>query len=384
MSTSATLERRFMPMYYRIKQSIISEISCGKFAPNEKLPSKNDLMRKYNTSCSPVDQAIAELVKEGIVYTIQGKGIFVADRQAEETCSPRRKTVRGSTLGKRIALIFTDNLNEFYSGILNGILSVTQPNGGVLEVSNSRDDYALQNKILRQYNAGNIDAVMFIPTFYYNKYNHLYNLQRSGVPVVLIDRDLRSYNFDCVMSDNFNGTREAIRYLLDRGHRQIVCMGLGRGTTIGSSIEDRYRGFRAAFTERGLPVDESLMINPIGSPTTAQREGYKQTKKLLASRKYFSAMFFSGESLLLGAYRALKEAGKRVPHDISLIGFDDCQTAEHFEVPLTMVRQDTYAMGRFAAERLFALLSGADRPGKKTLIPTKLIVRESVRDMTRS
>jgi LacI family transcriptional regulator len=127
----------------------------------------------------------------------------------------------------------------------------------------------------------------------------------------------------------------------------------------------------------GLRIDKSLIVGD----GFGRDNGYAHTQQLLHSARPFTALFAFSNLLALGAIDALREAGRAVPDDVSIVCFDDHPYADHLAAPMTAVAQDNLAMGRRAAEHLFARLRNKQKIPHKTLVSTRLIPRASVRDL---
>lgn len=151
------------------------------------------------------------------------------------------------------------------------------------------------------------------------------------------------------------------------------------------TVAERYRGYRRALADHGIRADPRLrQTAQVPADVSLEEEGYRKTIALLDARIGFTAIFAVSGWNVIGAYRALRDRGLRVPQDVSLVTFDDLKAAAGFEVPLTAVRQDTHAMGTAAAElllrRLSAIWTGSPVIGaaETIFIPTKLVVRKSI------
>jgi LacI family transcriptional regulator len=196
-------------------------------------------------------------------------------------------------------------------------------------------------------------------------------LRKSGVPVVTIGGD------DCPVAraritiDNFTGAREGMRHLLALGHRRIAHLS---GGLIYRDSRERLRGIEAALGEYGMGLSDIR----IEYGEFEERFGFAGTEALLGSGKEFTAIFAGDDDIAAGALLALKRHGKRVPEDVSLIGFDDNFHARHLTPALTTVRQPVGEAGQLAANLLLQLLAGETLEHTEITVPTQLVVRESV------
>jgi LacI family transcriptional regulator len=196
-------------------------------------------------------------------------------------------------------------------------------------------------------------------------------LRIAGIPVVMIGRDGSSIAQGVVELDNIGGAATAIRFLLDRGHRKIV--HLSGQQDFGDTVA-RLEGIRVALESYGLSTDDIHIVNGEFS----EEFGYSATKALLDEGREFTAIFAGDDDMAAGVLMALRHAGKSVPGDISVIGFDDNFHARHMWPPLTTIRQPVATLGQAAAEQMIKLLSEPTTEPLRTVIGTSLVKRESV------
>jgi len=172
-------------------------------------------------------------------------------------------------------------------------------------------------------------------------------------------------------SDNVEGGRLATRHLLEDGRRRIAFVGTA--STAHPEFLDRRRGYEAALADAGLPVDPALQA----VAASTEEAGHAAVVALLARGAPFDAVFAASDLIAIGAMHALHAAGRRVPQDVAVVGFDDIPNARYAGPPLTTVAQDTTQ----AAERLVATLMQRIRgePAGNAVLPVSLVVRSSSR-----
>jgi DNA-binding LacI/PurR family transcriptional regulator len=173
--------------------------------------------------------------------------------------------------------------------------------------------------------------------------------------------------------DQRGGAATATRHLLDLGHRTVHHLA---GPADWLDARWRVEGWRAALEAVGAPVPEAE------AGDWSARSGYAAMQRLLAAYPDLTALFVANDHMALGALRALDEAGRRVPDDVSVIGFDDVPEAEYFRPPLTTVRQHFPEAGRRAVRLLLGLIRPEEAPAAgpdpgAELVPTELLVRRS-------
>jgi len=196
-----------------------------------------------------------------------------------------------------------------------------------------------------------------------NTLDHLTELHRGGLPIVLIDDRGHHPEFPSVVTTNHEGGASAARHLRDAGRTRPVVI---TGPEHFGCVRDRLAGFMSV-----LPTD--LVV--LGDFTEAS--GRLAVEELIASGTEFDSVFAHNDITAAGVLRALRAAGKTVPGDIAVVGFDDIPMSEHTEPPLTTVRQPTRQMGEMAARMLLSHLGGTPAPDTPVVLPTELVVRHS-------
>jgi len=162
----------------------------------------------------------------------------------------------------------------------------------------------------------------------------------------------------------------AVQHLLALGHRRIACV---TGPSHVSPSANRVTGYRQALADAGIAVDEELVIR--GHFDFAS--GFAATQRLLDLTAPPTAIFACNDLMAVGALSALVQRGRRVPDDISLVGFDDIPLASYTNPRLTTVAQDQRALGTVATELLLARVKARQRPAQVHFCPTSLVLRAS-------
>jgi len=223
----------------------------------------------------------------------------------------------------------------------------------------------LEEMLLRR-----VDGLMVINPHADDRYRYFLPLIGKGMAVVYLKNTPRDEPVSSVRCDNREGGYQATRYLIDLGHAAIV-------TLVGPYNEedafDRLAGYRQALTQAGLDLDPALTASGDWSATS----GYQATRRLLEAGRSFSAIFAQNDRMAVGAIRALREAGRRVPDDVSVIGFDDIPLASYFDPPLTTLRQPMEESGQRAVRLLIETIQNPDRPPEQVLTHARLMERAS-------
>jgi len=201
----------------------------------------------------------------------------------------------------------------------------------------------------------------------------LRELEQSGLPTVLMGY-VPGSNLCSVDVDNRAAAEKAVRYLIELGHRQIAC--ITNAPLAYTAAPERLQGYLDALRWAGIEADEGLIRFGDFDP----QSGYLQMKSLLASGKRFSAAFVASDNVAIGAKAAIREAGLRVPDDVSLMGFDDIPWAQYSDPPLTTVRLPALELAKNAGDLLIQAMQGSTRVEKRVL-EVELVVRQSCRKL---
>lgn len=197
--------------------------------------------------------------------------------------------------------------------------------------------------------------------------------RKAGAPVALVNNATPEADVSSVDCDNVAGAKAAIAHLMALGHRRIAHIA---GPDDSSNARDRLRGYEEAMRAAGLKVEPEL----VAEGHFVEEGGRAAMAALLALPAPPTAVFAANDVMALGALAAARSAGRRVPEDVALVGFDDIPIARYVEPRLTTIRQPIYGVGRRAAEIVLdrATASPNDAPpARREVLGTELVVRES-------
>ena len=202
-----------------------------------------------------------------------------------------------------------------------------------------------------------------------------------ALPAVVVSGHTRHPGVTSVVIDHDSAARQALSHLVDLGHERIAFL---KGQPGSSDTEDRWRAIEEMADELGIAIDPELTLQLAGpaqsdgSTENAYLEGFHYGRRLLATGRRFTALFAFDDTCAIGAVRAFLDAGLSVPGDISVIGFDDIQSAAFQNPSLTTVRQPLNEMGDTAAGILLNELADGDaEPPEWIVLEPELVVRGS-------
>jgi LacI family transcriptional regulator len=268
-----------------------------------------------------------------------------------------------------LALIVTDITNPFWTTVARGVEDVANANGFNLILCNTDEDETKQGDYLTVLLQKRVDGFLFVPAR--STAESVKLIQAQNVPVVVLDRQIPGVQVDIVRSDSEGGAYQLVKHLLTLGHRRIAALA---GPQDISTSSDRVAGYRRALAEAGLSPGAEMVIYGGYS----QESGYRVAQQALAVVPQPTAFFAANNFIAIGAFRAVQEAGLRVPDDVALVCFDDVPHWLLIDPFLTIASQRAYEMGQCATELLLERLSShAPAQCREVVLPVDIAIRRS-------
>jgi LacI family transcriptional regulator len=301
---------------------------------------------------------------------VRDRLLAVADRlgyvpnASARTLKQRRSRVVG--------VVVSDLGNQFYARLAAGVEQVLREADYQMMVLGDNNEAVEEVEGARTFLAMRAPGVIMTPAG--AEATEL--LVSQGVAVVEVDRRLAQVPCDGVVLDNELGARDATRHLLELGHRRIALLGV---ETDWTSDAGRLDGYRAAFADAGAEVDERLVVRiPRHAPDAEDRI------EALVAAEGPTAIFATNNRLAEQAWRVIRRRGLRLPHEISLVGFDDVPWMEMVDPGITAVEQPIFELGRCAAKLLLRRLDDPSLEPAVEVLEPRLVVRGSTaRTVTR-
>lgn len=333
----------------------------------------NEVAREAGVSISTVSKALNN--KKGVGEFTREKVLNIC-RQLDYT-PPKMENPELLKPTGNIGYIMTRKhgplfYNPFYLHIISGVEMEVEKNNFNLLFSTLKSGTAYRQKIPDVVKQHKIDGVILAgadiePAL-------IKKLEEICFPTVLVDNVIESEKIDYVVADNHSGAREAVEFLISRGHREIAFVS---GPREHPSFEERFNGYKMALIENNISLEKDLIHTVPISDTM----GTEIARKMLNNRKIPRAIFAANDKTALNIMQVFKGNGVNIPRDVSLIGFDDIDIAQYLTPSLTTVAIDKESMGLEACHKLISRLNNPDKTATKTVIPTRLLERNSVRDL---
>ncbi len=279
-------------------------------------------------------------------------------------------THKGKTK-ENIGIIFSReenslSTNPFYSCVLESIereLNINNYNLVLTTVGNNSRFF-----LPKMVHENNVDGIILLGAFC----NKLFaGLKKVKLPIVFVDPQNSNVSYSKIIIENDQGAYLATKYLIDAGHRRIAFIS---GDLSRNSFKQRYDGYLKALQNHRINMDEKIIC------CGGLEDGYALARKLLQSEKV-TAIFVANDINAMHVYRAVFDLGLRIPQDISVVGFDDIAMARYAIPPLTTIHVYKDVMGSFAVRTLLKYIQDGIEVPVTTIIPVKLIERESVMNL---
>lgn len=274
-----------------------------------------------------------------------------------------------------IGLIIPNIRNPIFPAVARGVEDFARESGYTVILCNTDENIKLEEEYVQTLRKRWVDGLIFATAGMESK--HILELKKDGFPVVLAVRDMEDFLIDTVKIDNFKAAYEAINYLIGKGYKRIAIVN---GKLELSVYNQRFEAYKKALMDANLPIIEDLIVGDTykGIGDKASENGYAALTNLLKAGKKFDAVFAANDLRAIGAIRAIKDHGLRVPKDIAVMGFDDLEFSSLLDPPLTTVSQPLYQIGVRAVKRLLKIIDkkGNYKPHIE-ILETHLEIRES-------
>jgi LacI family transcriptional regulator len=332
-----------------------------------------DVAKKAGVSIATVSRV---LNNSGYVKEEKRKIILDAARELDYNTSMYENKAYEKTEKDIIGVVVADINNPFFSEAIKGINKVADQNRMNVLICDTDESPEREIRLLLTLRRERVGGIIVTPASEAVEYNseYLKELKNLGIPVVLLDRDVKLSGFDGVFLDSFKGTLNAVQTLIDNGHREIAIIA---GLITSKPGIDRLNGYMEAFRLNKLPIKEEHIL--YGDFKT--ESGYYLTNKLLENRKEVTAIFSSNNLMSVGCLRAITEKGLKVPDDISLISFDDFYLFGTYGLEISAVARPTTQMGVEAATILMEKVKKGkkykEHISKRIILTPHLVLRGS-------
>ncbi|MDR9855471.1 GntR family transcriptional regulator [Paenibacillus sp. VCA1] len=371
-----------IPLYQMVQEYIRDLITSQVLKVGDRIPTEKELMERFGVSKITVVNALSGLVNERIITRVPGKGTFVSDHEYEiPTTSPKSavKHINKNSEESRtrlIGLIMPSIYDYFTIRLVHGIQQALNENDYRFVIYLSEGNIEKEKEAIQTCSKIGVEGLLIFPVDEELFNEEILSMKFAGFPFVLIDRYLPGVETHYIASDGRLGANMAVNYLWELGHREIAICSDSPIQTV--TVQERIDGYMSAFKEKGSLINPAHIVTgfEIGSLERAETHPlYRYIQNRMAT-----AYITLNGSLGVKIYQMARQAGLKVPEDISIISFDDPTSIIEGYSTFTHVKQFERDMGYRAAYTLLEVIHSDDgEHGKyiKTLVEPELVIGET-------
>ena len=329
-----------------------------------------DIARKFKCSPSTVSRALNDhyTINEDTRKTIQ---------EYARKMGYQRNSVSLSLLNKKsgsLGIVVPTISNYHESSIIEGLYAVLQPLGYILNICATNESFSLEAEYISKLLANRVECIFLSvaqETYDSGYYEHLETVTQRGIPLIFIDRNYEGFEASRVTVDDYHGAYAVVEHLVSMGCKQIAHLKGPNGLTVS---EQRLRGYLDCLNRYNLPIREELIINTNFKIESA----ILPTRQLLQLAVPPDGIFGVNDQIAIGAMRVVKENGLAVPHDVSLVGFDNSPISAYMYPALTTVSRPGREIGTEASRLFLSHANASSESSPETIcLPSNLVIRES-------
>lgn len=288
---------------------------------------------------------------------------YKADYFAQNMVSKQTKT---------IGMVVPDITDLFFSKVIEGVEKHLNELGFMIILCNSNHSSEKENLYIEELLHRSVEGIILASP----NPIHLPKLKNEDgsnkIPHILIDRGINKRDEGQLITNEFQGAYEAVEHLVNLGHREI---GMLSNETSFYEITDRFYGYKKCLADYQIPFQEEWIV----SKNLTIKGGYEGAQQLL--QQNITALFCGNDQMAIGAYRAINEAGKQIPKDISVIGYDGLEITDYLVPSLTTVAQPIFEIGYFAAKFLIDHINNPKEKVPNKYFDTQLVLKNSTKKL---
>lgn len=327
-----------------------------------------DIARKFKCSPSTVSRALNNhpLINEDTRRNLQ---------EYAQKVGYQRNSVSLSLLNKRTGTlgVIVPSLNHQHeTTIIEGLQSVLQPQGYLMNICVTNESYALEKEYVEKLLANRVEGIFLSisqETYDSGHYEHLESIIQRKVPLIFIDREYEGFEAGRVTIDDYLGAFAATEHLIKMGCQRIAHLKGPQGLAI---TEQRFLGYTECLKKYNLPVLDELIV----STNFKIESAIIPTQRLLDLPQPPDGIFGVNDQVAIGAMHVIKERGLHIPNQVAVVGFDDSPISAYIFPSLTTVRRPGKQIGAEAA-RIFLNEAVQKSSAESLMLPAALVIRES-------
>ncbi len=335
-----------------------------------KIPSIKDVAREAGVSISTVSNA---LNNSRYVKKETKEKILEISKKLNYIPNIIARGLKTRSISS-VAVIVPDISNQFFAQVIKGVEEVARLRKYNVLLVCTYYDVLEEKKSIENLRQQFVDGFLFISG--YDSFAHINELNNDKIPVVVADRELKEKKIPSVLIDNFKAMRETVNYLYKLGHKRIGYISYTYDNQ--TTVEKRFKGYCRGLKDNKLDFDPDIVVVSEALRLSELQGSREAVKQILNSKNIPSVIMNASDFIAVGVVRTLKELKIKIPKEISVIGFDNILMSLYTDPLLTTVKQPKKRMGNIAMNLLLDIIKGKRVKEKNIILPTELIVRQSV------
>ncbi|MCH8010972.1 MAG: LacI family DNA-binding transcriptional regulator [Candidatus Marinimicrobia bacterium] len=272
-----------------------------------------------------------------------------------------------------IGVIVRDITNPFYTQLVKFVENALYTKGYTVIICNTGYDLEKENGHINVLLRRRVDGIILSPN--QKSIDNISLIKDRNVPLAFFDCKIDEIEADYILVDNEAGTSEAVNHLISKGHKKIAYIG---GDPFESNNRLRYEGYKKSLSKAALPIREHYVKHS----NYTFKHGYEASKELIRLNDAPTAFFAANNRIVLGAYKGIIDCGLHIPEDVSIIGFDDFETAIMLPIRLTVVCQPIEEIALCTVDLLLSRINNTNTQSFVTkILKTELILRQSIKGL---
>ena len=333
-------------------------------ASETKKPTIRDVAAAAGVSYQTVSRVINE--RPDVAEDTRRRVLEVIEQLSYQPSAVARSLASRKT--HTLGLITQDFSDYFFTQVIVGAEAEARQNGYYFILGSTERNPDDEPEYLRLLTEREVDGILFARPSTEGDAQHVRWLIERNTPLVTTSYAIPGVALTVVDVDNVDGGRLAAECLIEAGHRE---MGMIAGPAGWKSVQDRSQGYKMALQAAGLSCDPACIEHGDWS----YESGYGAMRRILERGALLTALFAHNDRMAIGAMRALREAGKGIPDDVALVGYDDTPPAAYSYPPLTTIHQPMQEVGKLAVQLLLQMIEDPDIERKETLLKPYLVRR---------
>lgn len=369
-----------IPLYQQIQDYIKQVIATENMKPGDRIPTEKELMDQFRVSKITVANALTGLANEKIISRVPGKGSFVA-KEADAVLAPSagEPAARLNGISEAAGLIgvIMPSIHDYFAiRLVEGIERALMNEGYRSMIILTHGKLDKEQEAIKELKSLGAEGLLIFPIDEENYNEEILGMKLAGFPFVLIDRYLPGVETHYIAADGRKGTQLAVEHLWELGHRDIAICSDSPLQTV--TVQERIEGYIDALKNKGALINPAHMITDF-KPLSVLKDAEAHPLYRYIRNRMVTAYISLNGRLGVQIYQMARQAGLRVPEDVSIVSFDDpTSIVDEFSI-FTHVKQFERDMGYRAAMKLLDVVRNREEVKHygKMLIDPELVVRQT-------